>query len=151
MEKLYPDKVYIVNMRESDTILDGLLSELSTKISLSKNLKSTAKVLIKAVATNLSYKLEDASANLKELSTLLLGENQPKPTLSKVVNEMAGKLGGITIFVDEANKPFTINGNEKKRKDNTDALSLFTMMTKELKKVGVKYVLIIFILTKFCS
>ena len=108
-------------------------------------------MLIKAVATNLSYKLEDASANLKELSTLLLGENQPKPTLSKVVNEMAGKLGGITIFVDEANKPFTINGNEKKRKDNTDALSLFTMMTKELKKVGVKYVLIIFILTKFCS
>jgi hypothetical protein len=130
IERQYPDKVYIVDMRGHDTILGGLIYSLKEKRPFLSKLIEKATDLIK-VQFEWTY---------KKLKVVLGGINKDS-TIQETVEVMAKNLRNITIVIDEANIPFTIpDGESTKKEDCQNALDLFVKMTKQQHRV--KYFII---------
>eukprot|EP01035_Chromulina_nebulosa_P017047 gene17047-22556_t len=119
IERMFPDKVYIVNMRLHDTIVGGLLSTLKNKMSTNKDNVTIVKIL-------------------KDILTTIWNNSNFKFKFGDVVDIDLMSLGNINIVIDEANKPFTIIDNDPVEvKACTKTLALFTQMTKEVNQLNV--------------
>ena len=139
-------KVIYIDMREYSGITQGLVDVLSkSKIAQFQNL---SKEFVKNVLAIAKLKVSDlVEIDVRALLGILLKDSDPNTALKTLIDDIVCGCPNecITLVLDEANLPLTINDrtSEAKIEEVKATLSLFTTLTKQQKKVNYQMLLLI--------
>ena len=131
--------VFYIDMRKYPGIVQGLVDVLSrSNIEIFKNI---AKKAFQAIATISNVKLTDnLILNGKTILDILLKDGNQDSALATLLENVISDYtyDNITLVLDEANLPLTINDrtSEAKIEQVKNTLSLFTTLTKQENKVN---------------
>jgi hypothetical protein len=138
-------KVIYINMRGGySSIVARFVEVMKNENGFLDLLKAVVKVVLET-KTTLKFSEISSETSLLPLLKLISDDGMTPMTLfenliERMINNEPKSV--ITLVVDEANLPFTINDrtSETKIEEVKAALALFTRLTKEEKKVRSKYI-----------
>jgi hypothetical protein len=140
-EKTRMGTVFVVNLRRDSDILKGLLKVLEDRVTRVDflNTEGTIKTAGKlgAIAAEIAGKKVEYERFVKFCEALLSDKNATKSLGALIAELVKNKGDKITLIIDEANIAFTIKPGTTPEKIEAvkDALELFTLLTKESRKV----------------
>ena len=151
LENVTDAKVLKVNLRKTSNILIGLVTALHDRQR--RGIGQKLMNLFASVFVDFaSYYMKMSTKVLKEefikdefdltaYKKILMQEQDPA-ALPNLIDKLVGKLGAITLVIDEANLALTISESTSAAnvEATKEALALFTALTKEERKVGAFFI-----------
>ena len=151
-EKSNNNVIYIDMRSGYPSIVYGFTSVI--KKSSNASLQKLAFTVLKTIFST-KAKLKDIFPNTSEIALdfnplldLIKEESDPNMVLESLLTGMAGKAKMITLVIDEANLPLTIDSDtsETKIEQVKTTLALFTRLTKQERKVSYQFFILLLLL-----
>jgi hypothetical protein len=137
IESIYPENVFIINMRSYKDIVPGLINVIKRRLD-EKNKNVTNFVdTFEAVTDTLSGGMFKPINELvrKKLRTYVDTQGNDS-SIKDALERLLGFVDKVTIVIDEANLALTFDENDHvKKKEAKFFAAVMTLMTKEEKKV----------------
>ena len=141
LERLNKGTVFRVNLREGSDILKGLLKVLEERRNYYLYLESENTMNIAGKIASVAAEMTGKGVEYRRVLTVfdaLLNNNNATKSLEGLIKELVkSREDKITLIIDEANIAFIIKPETKEEKIEAvrEALALFTVLTKETRKV----------------
>ena len=141
LERLNKGTVFRVNLREGSDILKALLKVLEERRNYYLYLESENTMNIAGKIASVAAEMTGKGVEYRRVLTVfdaLLNNNNATKSLEGLIKELVkSREDKITLIIDEANIAFIIKPETKEEKIESvrDALALFTVLTKETRKV----------------